>query len=183
MSDPEGPDPGADLAAQPEADEPIDDFDLAVLGQLDRVMAQVDPQPSGLDQLVSFALAVENVDHEVARLAEADSVDSAAGRLGPPVGAGHRGHDEGVHTVAFESDRWSILLSIVDTGEGRVRLDGWVAPAASLRVTLRGSGADTTTQSDVAGGFVFADVAAGLVQLVVGSPDDGSGVVTPAFSV
>jgi hypothetical protein len=159
----------------PREDELLDEVDQEILDHLQRISAATDPPPEGLDELVGFAVRLEDIDREVARLAEAT-----------PVGASYRGDEDGVHTLTFEADSRAVIVTVVEQADGTVRLDGWVAPAAALRVELRLHEASSSreTQCDAVGGFVFEGVPGGLAQLVVlpavaGEPT----VVTPAFTL
>jgi hypothetical protein len=163
-----------DLPDDVTGEEQLDDLDDAILDRLDAVVGRIDPPPADLDDRVIFSIQLDDIDREVARLVE-----------GELVGAEHRG-TETTHTLAFEADSRAILLTVVDAADGLVRLDGWLAPAAPLRVELRL--ADATPSRDVtcdaAGGFVFDAVPHGYAQLVVGPPDGGgTSVVTPSFAL
>jgi hypothetical protein len=65
------------------------------------------------------------------------------------------------------------MITIVDLSDDRVRLDGWLAPAAPRRVELRvaetsvDGGAPRVVTTEDTGRFVFDDVGHGLVQLLV----------------
>jgi hypothetical protein len=159
----------------PPEDELLDDVDQEILDHLRRVNALTDPPPDSLDDLVGFALRLEDVDREVARLAEAT-----------PAGASYRGDEEGVHTLTFEANSRAVMVTVVEQVDGTVRLDGWVAPAASLQVELRLHEPPSSRQAhcDPVGGFVFDAVPRGLAQLVVLPAVAGEpAVVTPAFSL
>jgi hypothetical protein len=159
------------------AAEVLDDLDLSILDQVARVHARLDPPPADLDQRVHFALALENIDVEVARLAEQALV-----------GSGARG-TERIRTVTFDSASLTIMVNIADAGRAGVRLDGWLAPAAPLRVELRTAGGTSrSVLADDVGRFVFDDVAPGLAQLLVHPVDDGefrlaATVVTPSLTL
>lgn len=141
--------------------DPLDDEILAVLGRLD-------PPPADLDAIVSFAIALDTMDAEVARLT-ADQL----------VGSGARGDDR-TRTVTFETDERTIMVAVAEAGADRLRLDGWLAPPARLRVELRIAGGPTSSgESDDAGRFVFDRLPRGLAQLVVHA--DGARIVTPAL--
>jgi hypothetical protein len=78
------------------------------------------------------------------------------------------------------------MVTITDLGDSGVRVDGWLAPAASRRVELRVAGGPAscdTVVSDDAGRFAFAGVARGLAQVVVHPPDGGGETrqVTPSL--
>lgn len=160
------------------ASDPLDVTDQAILDRVRALHALLDPPPSDLDERVRFAIALENVDVEVARLVE-DLL----------VGSGARG-TERTRTITFDGESRTIMVTMVDTPDGRVRVDGWLAPAARLRVELRLAGATpdapATSEivvSDDGGRFVFDGVAHGLAQLLVHPIDDGDAahLATPSL--
>jgi hypothetical protein len=157
-----------------------DDIDRAILGQLRDTYVLTDPPPAELDERVRFAIALENIDVEVARLQE-DLL----------IGSGARGEDR-TRTITFDCDSLTIMITIVEIGDDRVRLDGWLAPAARRRVELRvaessvDGGRSRVVTTEDTGRFVFDDVGHGLVQLLVrpvGQTDDEPvpTVVTPSL--
>jgi hypothetical protein len=152
------------------ADEPLDALDDVILGQLRSAFADVDPPPDDLDERSKFAIELENVDIEVSRLYE-DTL----------LGSGARAADR-IRTITFEADRMTIMLTVADAGEGSLRVEGWLAPAAPLRVSLR-----TATEqpadvlADQHGRFAFDGVPAGLSQLAVHSPDHPDLVTAPVM--
>jgi len=159
------------------ASEPLDETDQAILDRLRAVYSRVDPPPPDLNERVQFAIALENIDVEVARLVE-DML----------VGSGARGGERG-RTITFEADSRTIVVTVVDTPEG-VRVDGWLAPAARLRIELRLAGvsphAPATSKivlCDDSGRFVFDGVSHGRAQLLVHPIDDGdvTPLVTPSL--
>jgi hypothetical protein len=173
------------------SDERLDEIDQAILDQLRVVQTQSDPPPPDLDARVQFAIALEQVDFEVARLAD-DLL----------VGSGARSAER-TRTLTFDSDSLTIMISLADAPDGQVRLDGWLAPAGPLRVELRignpaqpprASSHDTTAQettahettADEAGRFFFEAVRHGLAQLLVHraaapTADQTASVVTLSF--
>lgn len=151
-------------------DVPMDDCDLSIMEGLARVHGRIDPPPADLDERVMFAIDVEDVDVEVARLGVAELA-----------GAGARG-DERTRTTTFEAASRTVMITVVDTSGSTVRVDGWLAPAAALLVELRSRDEVLGATADVAGRFVFDRVAHGLYQLSVyaaGAPR----VVTPAIQL
>jgi hypothetical protein len=156
----------------------LDDTDQAILDQVAALYARFDPPPPDLDERTRFAMALADLDAEVARLSE--------DRL---VGSGARA-TERTRTITFDADSRTIMVTVADRPDGLVRLDGWLAPAAALRVELRIGGtaphAPASSQvvtSDDSGRFVFDGVPRGLAQLLVHPLDDGgtSRVVTPSL--
>jgi hypothetical protein len=155
--------------------EPLDDLDLAILDQIAAVHAAVDPPPPDLDLRVRFALDLGDLEVELARRTEDELV-----------GPGARAAAERTRTITFEADSRTVMITIGERPDGLLRVDGWLAPAAPLRVELRFPDPQParTELADEAGRFVFDEVERGLVQLLVHPPDDtGPQVVTPALTL
>lgn len=155
------------------ADEPLDEVDLALLGELAAAYGEIDPPPADLDDRVTFAIALDRGDAEteVARL--------AAELL---TGSGARAADQ-PRTLTFDAESLTVMVTVVALPGGRFRIDGWLAPAAALTVELRAGGQAAVTHAvtaDDTGRFVIEAVPAGLAQLTVHLPDSGRTVVTPA---
>jgi hypothetical protein len=148
-----------------------DDLDITILSGLRDLHERLDPPPADLTERVLFALAACDLDAELARL-QADQLVGSGARSG-----------ERTRTISFDAPSLAIMVTVVDLPDGRVRLDGWLAPGAPLRVELRlGDSVRRTamsSQADAAGRFVFAAVPHGLVQLVV-SGDGAATVITPS---
>jgi hypothetical protein len=160
------------------ASEPLDETDRAILEQVQALHAHLDPPPADLTDRVRFAMALENVDVEVARLVE-----------DMHIGSGARGTAR-TRTITFNGESRTIVVTVVDTPDRRVRVDGWLAPAARLRVEMRlgGEAPDQPPTSEIvvsddSGRFAFHGVAHGLAQFLVHPADGGHGValVTPAL--
>jgi hypothetical protein len=143
------------------ADELLDSVDDAILGQLRDAFAEADPPPADLDERAKFAIRLENLDFEVSRLFE-DTLQGTGARTA-----------ERIRTITFEADRLTIMLTVIDPGEGHLRLEGWLAPAAPVRVELRTAGPGdprgqaTAAIADLHGRFAFNEVSPGLSQLAV----------------
>src|SRR2546429_267847 len=100
----------------PPADEPLDDADFGVLGDIRELFEAVDPMPADLPERIRFALALRDLEVEVARLAEEDQLTVAA-----------RGKEQ-ARTITFDSDSLTIMIRIDANQDGTVRVDGWLAP-------------------------------------------------------
>jgi hypothetical protein len=139
------------------ADQPLDDHDLEVMDRLAAIHALLDPPPSDLDERVRFAITLDDIEGEVARLS--DEV---------LIGSGARG-SERTRTITFDSHSRTIMITITDRTDNLVRLDGWLAPAAALRVELRFPEPVPShfVISDDEGRFVFDGITHGLAQLIV----------------
>jgi hypothetical protein len=158
------------------ANAPLDHHDQALLERLAAVHALLDPPPADLDERVRFAIALDDVETEVARLQE----DVLAG-------SGARA-SERTRTITFDAESRTVMITIVDRPDGLVRLDGWLAPAAALRVELRlpEPAPSQVVTCDEAGRFVFDQVPRGLAQLLVHPPAAGAAaprVVTPSLAL
>jgi hypothetical protein len=158
------------------ADQPLDEIDEAILNELATVDTLIDPPPADLDERVRFAIALRDVDAEVARLSEDRLLSSGAREA------------ERSRTITFDSEHLTIMVTVVTRQDGRRRLDGWLAPAGPLRVILRTAGGRTAGRTreyvvtaDDAGRFVLDDVEPGLAQLVVHPTGPGLMVVTPSL--
>ncbi|MBU2669162.1 hypothetical protein KOI35_37180 [Actinoplanes bogorensis] len=139
---------------------PSDDELLAAIARLDR-------PPADLDERVLFAIELDHIDAEVARLA------------GPAyAGSGARAAER-TRTITFEASRRTVMITVVDRADDLVRIDGWLAPGAPLEVELRLPAASRTVVADGAGRFVFDEVPHGLAQLLVHASDGR--VVTPSL--
>lgn len=139
-----------------QADELLDSLDDAILGQLRDAFADTDPPPADLDERAKFAIRLENLDFEVSRLYE-DTLQGTGARTA-----------ERIRTITFEADQLTIMLTVADAGTGQLRLEGWLAPAAPLRVELRtATPGPSATTADQHGRFAFDQVSPGLSQLTV----------------
>jgi hypothetical protein len=146
--------------------------DTAVLTELNRLVYELDAPPPGLVERIQFAVALENLDVEVARWERAGSF------------AGVRGGSPG-GTITFTVDNLTLMVNFTSTG-ARHRIDGWLVPAGEHTVEVRvAEHESSTTKADDGGRFVLSDVPAGTTQIVVhlvnsrGEP--GRTVVTPTI--
>jgi hypothetical protein len=157
------------------ADLPLDGDDQSILDGVEAVHRLLDPPPADLDTRVLFAIALDGVDVEAARL--------SAQTL---VGSGARG-SERTRTITFDAESRTVMITIVERPDDRVRLDGWVAPAAALRVELRfpEPAAPRLVTTDESGRFVFDEVPHGLAQVLVHPPEGTAApsVVTPSLAL
>ncbi len=155
------------------AEAPLDDVDQAILAQVAALHALLDPPPADLDERVRFAVALADVEVEVARLTE----DLLAG-------SGARG-SERTRTITFDAASRTVMVTVVERPDNLVRIDGWLAPGEALRVELRlpEPAPARVTIADDNGRFVFDAVPHGLAQLLVHPADDGGAprVVTPTL--
>jgi hypothetical protein len=175
----------AELAA-----EPLDDVDAATLSRVRAVYDGIDPVPADLVDRVRFSLALDEMFDEVARMTRVPQ-DALATR-------GEAAHGTRTETLTFSADRLTAMVTVNRVALGRLRLDGWIAPAEPCEVRLRIQGrADREVLADGHGRFSFDDLEEGFGQLsfhpVADPGDDGAGgttnegtensVVTPLFQL
>jgi hypothetical protein len=151
----------------PGADQPIDGTDITLLSGMRDLYDTLDPMPADLVDRVQFALALEDLDVEVFRLAGSERMPAAV-----------RGAEE-TRTITFDSDSLTVMFSVSVAGGSTVRLDGWLAPPAAHRVEIRTSAGPIQAFADTDGRFAVEGVPRGLAQVVV-HPSGGRPVVTPS---
>jgi hypothetical protein len=159
----------------PPADEPLDDADFGVLGDIRELFETVDPMPADLPERIRFRLALRDLEVEVARLAEEVQLTVAA-----------RGNEQ-TRTITFDSDSLTIMIRLDANRDGTVRVDGWLAPPQRRQVEMKTTADPLTAVSDAHGRFAFARVPRGTAQLIVHPAEPASGdtrsVVTPALII
>jgi hypothetical protein len=159
----------------PSADEPLDDNDFGVLGDLRELFEAVDPMPADLPERIRFRLALRDLEVEVARLAEEDQLAVAA-----------RGSEQS-RTITFDSDSLTIMIRIDANLDGTVRVDGWLAPPQCRQVEMKTAADPLVVASDNQGRFAFTRVPRGTAQLIVHPAEldagDTRSVVTPALII
>lgn len=166
---------GPDLEALETA--PIDDGDLRVLATLHRIYQVGDPVPPSLLDRVKFAITLDDLEAEVARL-QRESL--------PELDGARSNEARKAQTVTFTSDTLTTMVTITPIVDGGVRMDGWATPGAFLDVELRIGDATLRTTADEDGRFVFQRVDHGLAQLVLrqnGRDPGDHPVITPAIEL
>jgi hypothetical protein len=152
-----------------------DNADRSLKRRLRNMWETADPEPGDLADRVLFVLQLEDVEYELLRLRETREPQGARGSEGP-------------RTVSFSNDSLSVMVALIEPAPGRRRLDGYIVPAAALRVELRTAVGPQHTRASTAGRFAFPHVPTGLLQLVFhptdGTPIDlGRPFVTPAIQL
>jgi hypothetical protein len=156
---------------------PVDEGDAHLLAVMRGIYEVGDPVPPSLLDRVKFAITLDDLEAEVARLQREAVPDLVATR------------SEGLlkaHTVTFTSDTLTTMVTITPLPSGRVRVDGWASPGGGLDVELRVGEMTHHTVADEDGRFVVEDVERGLAQFVLrptveGEP--GNRVITPAIEL
>jgi hypothetical protein len=160
------------------AGRPLDDDDLRALQEVAGMYDAVDPVPDDLVSRVQFALALDEVFDEVARMTRVP-LDAMAVRS--EHAAGTR-----TETVTFSAERLTAMVTSTRVGADSIRLDGWLAPPEAMTVRLRMQhGPVRDVVADAAGRFSFDDLPAGFAQLSF-HPDGEAAenaVVTPLFQL
>lgn len=156
----------------------LDAGDGAVLTRLAHLVEAVDPVPDDLVERSLFAMTLAGLE---ADLMEAVYLDAPlAGVRGAAAAA--RADDTSpaeAKTITFTHDSLTVMISLSPSAGGKVRIDGWAAPAASLDVELHRPGADAVAvTSDDDGRFSFDAVDRGRASLVVRRTDGGGGAVS-----
>jgi hypothetical protein len=150
----------------------IDELMAALRAMWDRR----DPAPTDLAERISFALALENIEIELARMEEHLLA-----------GSGARG-EERVRTVTFVSRSITVMVTLGEEPSGTVRLDGWVQDGAELDIDIRIGDAVRRCHADSDGRFALEHIPPGLIQLIFqptrgGIPALRQPVVTPAIQL
>lgn len=133
-----------------------------------------DPMPADLVDKVIVALATNTLSVEYAMLTRLESTG---------VHAAVRGVSD-VQLLEFRHGSRSIMVRVSDLGDGRRRIDGWIAPASPLLVRLEQDDDDFTTAASAEGRFDFADIPAGRTRMWF-QPDasnDGVGMSRQGFT-
>lgn len=156
------------------AAEPLDPADFVALNSLRAYYDEHDPVPDGLVERIQFELTLDALEAEVATLTQLD-LSSAGARSAAT---------ESVRTITFTSESMTTMVTITPDGEGSVRIDGWAAPGADIRVEILLTGGTRETYADADGRFVFEEVPTGLVKFALHPGAGGSTtVVSPTMEL
>ena len=158
--------------------------DEGVLAKIKAVFEAVDPAPADLAERVRFAVALADLEAEVARLVEEAAFEPTL----------TRGTAEESRTITFDSTELTIMIRIDANADGTVRVDGWLAPARACRIEVSLHDGGLAVEADADGRFAFPSMPRGTVRFVVRPPaqqaqaasgTSGSGrmktVITPAL--
>jgi len=152
----------------------LDIDDRRILNRLAELVERADPVPPGLIESIGMALTIEAMHAEVAEL-------HLVGEPALAVRADETSIEAG--TITFTTDVLTVMIS-VHAEAGRVRVDGWAAPAGELSVELHQGGDVTSTTSDADGRFSFSDIERGPARLVLRRPSEPTvPIVTPQIEL
>jgi hypothetical protein len=163
-------DPEAALAA-----EPMDATDSAILNSLRAYFDETDPVPDGLVDRISFELTLDALHAEVATLTHLDLATAGV----------RTAATEAVRSITFTSESLTTMVTLTPEPDGTVRVDGWVAPGAGVRVEILLTGGPISTQADDDGRFVFEHVPSGLAKFALHSlrGEDVATVLSPTIEL
>lgn len=151
--------PGA--GATPEelvaAAEPVGPEDVALLEQIGALWERYDPVPAGLAERIEFTLTLDALETEVATLMLLDLAATGS----------RAGDTETVRTVTFTSETLDTMVTLTDRPDGTVRVDGWIAPGASVRVEILLGSSTVEVEADEDGRFVCESVPKGLAKFAL----------------
>lgn len=149
----------------PGADEPLDATDRLLLTDLAALYAAVDPVPGGLVERIHFALAVAELEADIAELTHEQLVGARS--------------DE-TDTVTFTSGSLSLMVTTVVAAR-QVRIDGWVtSPGATVDVV--GVGLTRSASADDTGRFSVDGIPRGRTHFVV-RREGYRPVITPSIEI
>jgi hypothetical protein len=154
------------------AEPPLDGTDYQMLDSIREMYQATDPMPPDLPGRIRFALALRDLEVEVARASTADERTVAA-----------RGTEQS-RTITFDSDSLTVMIRIAANPDGTARVDGWLAPPQRREIEMRTGTDRLLVASDEHGRFAFDQVPRGTAQLMVRAAAQGDGeagrlVVTP----
>jgi hypothetical protein len=132
-----------------------DDSDL--MGELRSMWERLDPLPAGLTEKLITAIELDSLDFEYELLALTQPSGALAGARGP----------SDASTLTFGGDEVTVMVHVTQLGAGRLRLDGWVAPATSARLEIRNQEGQVESFVDAAGRFSLPDIPSGMTRLVL----------------
>jgi hypothetical protein len=157
------------------AAEELDAGDFTLLNSLRAHYNERDPVPDGLVERIQFHITLDALNTEVATLTQLDL--AAAGARSATT--------EAVRTITFTSDSLTTMVTLTPLGDGTVRVDGWAAPGAGIRVEVLLADGPHNTYADDDGRFVFEAVPSGLAKfaLYVRHDTEFSTVLSPTIEL
>jgi hypothetical protein len=137
-----------------------DGDDDALMADLRRIAAEVDPVPPGVVDAARAAIATRHLDHELAVLV-ADSAEAGAGLLYESVRGPGAAESR---LLTFEGGGVQVDVDLAPSGRG-LRLIGQFTGAVAECGVERGDGGSVEIDVDELGRFVADDVPAGPIRL------------------
>ena len=134
--------------------------DYAILNSLRAFYDETDPVPDGLVERIQFEITLDALRTEVATLTQLDM--ATAGTRGAAT--------EAVRTITFSSESLTTMVTLTPLGDGTVRVDGWAAPGAGIRVDVLLPDGPHSAYADEDGRFVFEGVPCGLAKFALYLP-------------
>jgi len=135
---------------------PTTSDDDLLLGDLRRVIAELDPIPEHVLIAARTALEWRTIDAELAELIADSAIDEPALLVR---GSAH------TRALAFEAPGLTIEIEAEQAAGGLLRLTGQLIPPQSAEVTARHGDALFVTRADERGRFTAQDVAPGRLSL------------------
>ncbi len=131
------------------------------LSDLAQVWEAHDPAPDDLVEKVLVAIETEDLDaeYEMLHLLERTRELSGARSNGAAL------------TIAFSGGSFSLLLRVSELGMKHCRVDGWVTPAQSMRVTVSQQDLTQEAEVDPRGRFEIPRLPTGLTRFFLRSSD------------
>jgi hypothetical protein len=130
--------------------------DEVLLDDVRELLQALDPVPSHLHDRIRLALALRDLEGELARfVGPAEEAVLAA-----------RGAEQ-TRIVTFDSDSLTIMIRVDANSDGTARVDGWLAPPHPRLVEMKLTDNSITVTADELGRFVFYSVPRGAAQLIV----------------
>ena len=153
----------------------LDPSDFALLNSIRAYVDEHDPVPDGLVERIQFEITLDALHAEVATLMRLDLAASGV----------RSAATEAVRTVTFTSESLTTMVTLTPQPGDTVRVDGWAAPGAGIRVELLLAGGPRQTRADDDGRFVFDAVPRGLAKFVLHVPvaDDVNTVMSPTIEL
>lgn len=139
------------------ADELLDATDFALINSVRAFFDENDPVPDGLIDRIQFELTLDALHAEVATLMQLDLATSGV----------RAATTESVRSITFTSDSLTTMVTLTPQGDRTVRVDGWAAPGAHLRVEVLLPSGAMETHADADGRFVFEQVPMGLAKFAL----------------
>ncbi len=149
----------------PGADAPMDGTDERILASLATLYATVDPVPFDLVDRIDFALAVAELEADIAELTRGELVGARS---------------EETDSVTFTSGSLSLMVTTVRSAH-HVRIDGWVT-SPSAEVDVVGEGVTRTVTADDTGRFSLDEIPRGRAHFVV-RREGYRPVITPSMEI